>query len=82
MNGWNLDAMQEEMNTLKKSRTWELLSRIDGQNLIGYRWIYKAKYNSDITINWYKARFVLKGCAQTYGLDYEEIFSPIAKCLV
>ena len=43
-----------------------------------YRWICKVKYNSDGTIN---VRFGVKSYAQTYCLDYKEMFSLIAKML-
>ena len=41
--------------------------------------MYKVKYNTDGSVNRYKARFIAKGYAQKHGVDYDETFAPVAK---
>lgn len=46
---------------------------------MGCKWIFNVKYKADGRVNQYKARLVAKGLTQTYGIDYEKTFAPIAK---
>ena len=49
------------------------------QNVVGCKWVFKLKHNSDGSINGYKARLVAKGFHQQYGIDFDETFSPVIK---
>lgn len=50
-----------------------------GKKLIGYRWIFTIKYKTNGDIERYEAQLMVKGYSQTYGIDYEETFAPVAK---
>jgi hypothetical protein len=73
------NAMDEEMAALDVNATWELVVLPKDKKAIGCKWVYKVKHNVDGFVSRYKARLIAKGYAQTYGIDYEETYSPVAK---
>jgi hypothetical protein len=50
-----------------------------GHNAIGVKWIFKTKRNAEGEIEKHKARLVAKGYKQQYGVDYEDVFAPVAR---
>ena len=43
---------------------------MNGKKVIGVKWLYRTKQNSDSSINKYKATLVMKGYAQVFGVDF------------
>jgi hypothetical protein len=74
-----IDAMQEEMNSLKANQTWELVNKPPDKNIVGSRWVYKSKRSRDGNINCFKARLVAQGFSQRFGQDYDEVFAPVLR---
>jgi hypothetical protein len=71
--------MMEELNALRKNRTWELTHLPAGKKAVTCKWIYTIKQNSEGKIERYKAILVTRGYTQTYGIGYDETFAPVAK---
>jgi len=72
-------AMIEELEALAKNKTWELVSLPPGKKAVGCKWVFTVKQSPEGQIERYKARLVAKGYSQTYGIDYDETFAPVAK---
>ena len=67
------------MEALIKNKTWKLVPLSEGKKTVGCKWVFSIKHKADGSIERYKARLVAKGYTQTYGVDYQETFAPVAK---
>ena len=70
--------MKEEMDSLLKNKTWDLVPLPKGKNLFSNKWVYRLKDECGGKKR-YKDRLVLKGSTEKKGIDFDEIFSPIVK---
>ncbi|RVW32244.1 Copia protein [Vitis vinifera] len=71
--------MRKKMSALEKNKTWEIVERPKGNNIVDCKWIFTLKYKADGSLERHKARLVAKGHTQTYEVDYQEAFAPVAK---
>ena len=73
-----LEVMKSEMGSMYENKVWALEVLPEGRKAIQYKWIFKRKTDTDGNITIYKARPVAKVLSQVQGVDYGEIFSPVA----
>ncbi|GJT01697.1 retrotransposon protein, putative, ty1-copia subclass [Tanacetum coccineum] len=73
-----LNAMNAEMQSMKENEVWDLVDLPPNGKIIGSKWLFKKKTDMDGAVHTFKARLVANGFTQTYGVDYEETFSPVA----
>jgi len=73
------NAMEEEMSMIQKNKTWELVDKPENRKVIGVKWVFRTKLNADSSINKYKARLVVKGYAQIFGVDCSNTFASVSR---
>ena len=72
-------AMAKEIQALERNETWVLEDLPPAKKSMSCKWVYRVKYNSDGTVQRFKARLVIRGDHQVEGFDYNETFAPVAK---
>ena len=58
---------------MAENKTWDQVDAPKGVMPIGCRWVYKVKYNTNGSVNRYKAWLVAKGYAQKHGIDFVQV---------
>lgn len=71
--------MQSEYNSLMENNSWTLVSRPKDAKILKCKWVYRIKRNQDGSVNKYKARLVARGDQQREGIDFDEVFAPVAR---
>jgi len=75
------EAINDEMSSLNQNHTWELVDVPSGVKPISCKWIFKKKLRSDGTIEKYKERLVANGFSQKEGIDFFDMYPPVAELL-
>ena len=70
-------AFKEEYDSLIENQTWQLVLPPPGCSPINCKWIGKVKPAYDTVPERYKGRLVSIGTKQRFGIDYDEVFSPV-----
>ena len=71
-------AGEDEVFGLRDMNTWEVSRPIPGVKPIDSKWVFKVKYTPTGEIEKYKGRLVVRGDSQRAGIDFGEVFSPVA----
>ena len=74
-----VEAMTEEYHSIMKNDVWSIVPRPKDKAVVSAKWLYKIKHASDNNIEKYKTMFVARGFSQKEGIDYEEMFAPVAR---
>ncbi|KAI3770149.1 hypothetical protein L6452_01271 [Arctium lappa] len=73
-----IEAMQEELLQFVLQNVWDLVELPKGHRAIGTKWIFRNKKDERGIVIKNKARLVAHGYTQEEGIDYEEVFAPVA----
>jgi hypothetical protein len=71
--------MAEELACIEEYRTWALVDLPPGHRPIGLKWVFKVNRDETGAITKHRARLVAKGYIQKEGIDFEEVFGPVAR---
>lgn len=73
------EACLKEVKNIEEMGVWDIVDRPKDAPVVGGRWHFKIKYNTDGSVAKFKARYVAKGFTQTEGVDYTETFAPTGR---
>ncbi|GJX08771.1 putative ribonuclease H-like domain-containing protein [Tanacetum coccineum] len=74
-----VEAMQEELLQFKIQKVWTLVDLPYSKKAIGTKWVYRNKKDERGIVVRNKARLVAQGYKQEEGIDYDEVFAPVAR---
>ncbi|GJX66189.1 putative ribonuclease H-like domain-containing protein [Tanacetum coccineum] len=74
-----VEAMQEELLQFKLQKVWILVDLPFGKKVIGTKWVFRNKRDERSIVVKNKARLVAQRFRQEEGIDYDEVFAPVAR---
>ncbi|GKE10464.1 putative ribonuclease H-like domain-containing protein [Tanacetum coccineum] len=74
-----IESMQDELLQFKLQKVWTLVDLSNSKRAIGTKWVYRNKKDERGIVIKNKARLVAQGYTQEEGIDYDEVFAPVAR---
>ncbi|GJT14895.1 putative ribonuclease H-like domain-containing protein [Tanacetum coccineum] len=74
-----IEAMQEELLQFQLQKVWTLVNLPNGKRAIGTKWVFRNKKDERGIVIRNKARLVAQGYTQEEGIDYDDVFAPVAR---
>nr|GEW72452.1 hypothetical protein [Tanacetum cinerariifolium] len=74
-----IEAMHEDLLQFKMEKVWVLVDLPKGKRAIGSKCVFRNKKDERGIVIRNKARLVAQGHTQEEGIDYEEVFAPVAR---
>ena len=76
------EAMADEVETMRVRDVFEAVPTPENAKILGTRWVYKTQRDMDGNPVRYRARLVVQGNRQRFGIDYDEVFSPVVNFVI
>ena len=73
------EAMKEEIEKLIRRNTWKVVRKPDGVNIVGSKWVFRLKKDTNGNVTSYRARLVAQGFTQVHRIDFDDTFAPIVR---
>ena len=73
-------AIESEISSLTTKKTFTIIDQPpQNSNIVDSKWVFKVKYNTDGSVNKYKARLCARGFTQLKGTDYNDTWAPTGR---
>ena len=71
------ESMIEEWHSFNDHGIGSIVPRSNAKSVVGGKWVYQLKQDTDNNKDFFKSRYVGKGYSQVEGRDYHESYSPV-----
>lgn len=71
--------MQAELNGYERNKVWNLIPTPPEAFVVGLKWFFRNNLDKEVKVVLNKASLVVKGYCQEDGIDYKEMFDPVAR---